>query len=1178
MSAVYANSSSAPSLIRPAILCALCFHLLAASTSKANIRSIPTNFLPDALIAKSEAEEHDARQDAAVLVPGETVRRKMAGGEIHSLLLRLAEGQFSRVVVAQQGLDVSVSIKTPGGQPLIKVDSPNGLRGPESVSVLARTSGDYVVEVRSDKSIPEGSYALRAEEPRSPSQSDLDRLAAERLFAEAQELRSRRTAEARKQAVEKYKESLALWVALGDAHGRAYTLCNVGRTYKELGNLGDALAHLKQALSVLQEAQDIAGQSWVLNEIGATYRDLDDPRLALEHYARALELRERAADLWGQAQVLNNIGLAYANMGYQQQAIEHYRRAIPLWQAAGDRNREAVTTNNVGLAYTDLGDLSFALDNLQRVLKFSREVNDRVLEARALNNIGRIYDTWADAQTALGHYDDAIALFRELKRPEDEALVLDNIGMVHAGLGDAERSLEFFNRALLIQQQPERPEPRGLGMTLTNIGYAHTIQGNHREALKYFDLALPQSRRAENRRFIAFALISKGLAHASLGETREALESYRQALDLQNEMQDRRGQAITLDGIGQVYAMTGAPAQALDSYKQALQRWTAIRDKQGQALSLYGIARVERDQRDLASARDHIEEAISIVEALRYKMTGHQLRQTYFAGKQDLYALAVDVRMRLYDLSHSEADMEAALSAHERARARNLLDLLAEARADINRGMSPEQAEKSRRLDREINTMAQSVLRLRNSQRAEDAAAVEVRLGKLITEYNDLQAKIRAAGGSYAELRRQRPLAPREIQQLLGEDTLLLEYALAEGRSYLWAVTRDEIKSYTLPSQAEIEQAARQFREAITAYEPPRKGESSLEYLARLKKAASQTRQRSLELSRIVLGPVSTQLGNRRLVIVADGALQYIPFEALPAPGATSRAQAAEEAVANAPLILGHEVVYQPSATTLALLRGMPRRQAAKTVAVLADPVFDSKDERVLTSARGANAPPAAEPVPTELGRALRDVGDLGEGDGDFRLQRLRYTASEADAITAAAAPGSWSKAVGFKASRATVLNTDLSQYKIVHFATHGLLNAKNPELSGIVLSMVNERGQPEDGFLRLRDIYNLNLPVDLVVLSACRTGIGKLVRGEGLIGLTRGFMYAGAPRVVASLWKVDDEATAELMKRFYRHMLKRKMPAAAALRQARIEMMSAREQWRAPYYWAGFVLQGDWK
>ncbi|HEV2764718.1 MAG TPA: CHAT domain-containing protein, partial [Pyrinomonadaceae bacterium] len=249
----------------------------------------------------------------------------------------------------------------------------------------------------------------------------------------------------------------------------------------------------------------------------------------------------------------------------------------------------------------------------------------------------------------------------------------------------------------------------------------------------------------------------------------------------------------------------------------------------------------------------------------------------------------------------------------------------------------------------------------------------------------------------------------------------------------------------------------------------------------------------------------------------------------------------------------------------------------SKTVAVLADPVFDGKDERVRASGAGPQAVPPPRQQSGKLSRALRDIGDVG--DDALTLPKLEYSLREANAITAVAPRGSWMKAVDFRASRATATSPALKQFRVVHFATHGLLNEKHPELSGIVLSMVNERGQPEDGFLSLRDIYQLDLPVELVVLSACRTGLGKQVQGEGLVGLTRGFMYAGAPRVVVSLWRVDDAATAELMGRFYRHLLgKNRPPAATALRRAKIEMMEAHADWRAPYFWAGLVLQGDWK
>jgi CHAT domain-containing protein len=212
---------------------------------------------------------------------------------------------------------------------------------------------------------------------------------------------------------------------------------------------------------------------------------------------------------------------------------------------------------------------------------------------------------------------------------------------------------------------------------------------------------------------------------------------------------------------------------------------------------------------------------------------------------------------------------------------------------------------------------------------------------------------------------------------------------------------------------------------------------------------------------------------------------------------------------------------------------------------------------------------------PKELSRALRDVGIGSDGAG---LERLDYTLKEADRIIASAPAGTGMEAVSFRANRALAMSPELGQYRVIHFATHAILDDKQPELSGIVLSLVNEQGQPQNGYLRLSDIYNLKLPVELVVLSACRTGIGQEVRGEGLIGLTRGFMYAGAARVLATLWKVRDDATAELMSHFYWHLLKERTPAASALRKAQLELMQMSDEWSKPFFWAGFVLQGDWK
>jgi CHAT domain-containing protein len=315
----------------------------------------------------------------------------------------------------------------------------------------------------------------------------------------------------------------------------------------------------------------------------------------------------------------------------------------------------------------------------------------------------------------------------------------------------------------------------------------------------------------------------------------------------------------------------------------------------------------------------------------------------------------------------------------------------------------------------------------------------------------------------------------------------------------------------------------------------------------------------------------------------------YIPFGALPEPGEGGTTNSAPgEDKPPAPLLVKHEIVSLPSASVLMELRKevAARQRAPKSVAVLADPVFDAQDSRVArvigkkqlasSEERGGGdfgAPILANSLAeSRLTRSATEVGFSGA-----LFPRLVFSRREADTILAATPAGQGREELDFQASRAAATSAELSQYRIVHFATHGLLDSAHPELSGLVLSMVDEQGREQNGFVDLQDIYNLNLPADLVVLSACETGLGKDVKGEGLVGLTRGFMYAGATRVVASLWKVDDVATSKLMGKFYEAMLSQGRRPAEALREAQIEMWK-QKRWSYPYYWAAFVLQGEWR
>jgi CHAT domain-containing protein len=303
------------------------------------------------------------------------------------------------------------------------------------------------------------------------------------------------------------------------------------------------------------------------------------------------------------------------------------------------------------------------------------------------------------------------------------------------------------------------------------------------------------------------------------------------------------------------------------------------------------------------------------------------------------------------------------------------------------------------------------------------------------------------------------------------------------------------------------------------------------------------------------------------LLIVSDGSLQYVPFAALPGPDRLDDSGL---------LVVRHEIVNLPSASVL----GELRREAARRphpkgkVAVVADPVFDETDSRVVPAVVST----ASHNVAGRSMDLLRSANDLGlSRNGKLYLNRLLYTRREAEAVLALVEPGERFSALDFDASRKMVMSGKLTEYRIVHFATHGLLNNKHPELSGLVFSLVDRKGRRQEGFLKLQNVYDLKLSAELVVLSACDTGLGEAIDGEGLIGLTRGFMYAGATRVLATLWGVSDIATASFMTEFYRAMQKEGMLPAAALRAAQLHML-AQPHWQSPFFWAAFQLQGEWR
>src|SRR5262249_39969437 len=419
---------------------------------------------------------------------------------------------------------------------------------------------------------------------------------------------------------------------------------------------------------------------------------------------------------------------------------------------------------------------------------------------------------------------------------------------------------------------------------------------------------------------------------------------------------------------------------------------------------------------------------------------------------------------------------EVAFEVLEGARARTLLELLGKAHVGISESADPALREKELKLRRSLN--AQTAYRLRVAEQPhtdQQLTVIDKQIEDLLLQYQEVQIQLRVEDPSYAALAEPQKLSVGDIQRLLDPNTLLLEYSLAEDGSYLWLVSNDSLQVFALPRRAEIETVARRVYNLVT-FRNSASGRAVVDETT----AQKQYEGAAKRLSQMLLGPVARLLKGKRLVIVADGALQFIPFAALPTPGGSA-----------APLIVDNEVVNLPSASVLAELRRQEagRAKASKTVAIFADPVFDAADERL---GRGAveQARPTSAFVKADLRKSTQDVG-LTRGGRPY-LSRLLYTRNEAEAVMAVAPPGKAMLALDFEANRRTATSAALAKYRVIHFATHGILNNQHPELSGLVLSLVDKNGKPQDGFLNLQDIYNLKLPVELVVLSGCQTGLGE--------------------------------------------------------------------------------------
>ena len=881
---------------------------------------------------------------------------------------------------------------------------------------------------------------------------------------------------------------------------------------RRLEKAGRALKSLESALALYERAGDERGRADTIFAMALVNgEELGRKSTAIALYENALALFMQLGDPAGQAAAFRYLGDETRDLDSVSEerpvvvarAEGYFSRAVELDRRLGDNLGEAATLTFRCRLYNDNGRFQEGLEDCRAALRLGANL-ESTIAYRTYMNLASLASNSGDNETAQINNRIALerlALVRDYVSPAREAFIKTNVGWLYLAAGDRTSATNFLRDALRINETLGRT-----GQTAKTLVALATIALEERklvDALQYAQRAVDIYRRDDPGKIQA-ALNALGNVRAALGDRGPARQLFSEAIAINQRNGDRYAEADSLYNLAKLEAADGKPEVAVEKVRLAVNR----------------------------------------SEIIRAKLYGQRQRTSYLSILRKFYELESDLLSRLYASTRDTSLLEQAWQANEKLRARALLENLIEGGLDPNT-VAPEGFYK-----RELSILESiAAAELMRNMAADDAVASRNAGNELIRSiatYDELREQIRRTNPRFSALNDPPEMSADAARAMLDGETAVLEFVLGEPRSGVWVFRREGFHFVALAARSQIEVAARDYYKALTTPGA----------------TAKTVGDRSAALSRLILAPVADELrGRKRIVVMADGILQTIPFAAL---------SLSADGVAR-PLTADFEIAAAPSFATIASIRENRDRRPAdrdKTLAVFADPVFQRDDER-LVRPRTISSDRADLSVHATVDAARREVGLS-------RLGRLPFSAFEASKISSFASGRSF-VATGVRASRESFLNGEFGSYRILHFATHGFINEEHPELSGIVLSLYDDDRRAQNGFLRAIDIYSMKLNNELVVLSACQTALGRDVTGEGIVGLSRAFLYAGSKSVVSSLWKIDDAASAEFMSRFYSAMLVDGKRPAVALQTAQ-NGMRAIPRYNDPRFWAGFTLNGDWR
>ena len=927
-------------------------------------------------------------------------------------------------------------------------------------------------------------------------------------------------------ALENFQKAVDVARSAGSKLEEGQHLNMMGNYYWGRGNFSKALESYLRAVDAIQET-DVKTQ-WIsyLYNSGLMHCYLSKPLRGRELYRRALEVATKIGHKQEEAKVLRSIGFTHAQASEYSQALKFYQEALEIARDIPDPPRQAQCLMDMADVNWKMGNYSQAIEKYVQSLNLSRESGNRSNEFWTLVGMGNVFFKTGNFSRSLRHYLQALEVNKQLKLRHQDAVLLNNIANIYANTGDHSRALDFYHQALEIHK--ETGSKNGEGIAVNNIARIFSEQRNYSRALESYQQALQIARETGDKRFQANRLKNLADTHYQMGDYTEARKYYDEALNMAINLGTKEIEAKVYCGLGYLLEKLEDYAGAEEFFQKAISVGQGIGYSQRSWMAFVGLASVREKQGKPLEALKLYKESLAAIEGLRSQIQLEEHRAGFLSDKIEVYISLVDLLYELYQKEPTGGFGKESYHIAERAKARALLDSLQEGKAYLSGQLSMELREEENELLRKISAIQTELVKPQISESKRDHYLEE--LEKLEGEYLNLIQRIRSSHPEYAHIVYPEPYKLEVIQQRLSDsETAILEYLAGEGEAFLFYVTKNDFSIHRLAPSKDLE-------DRVNDYVSLLKGGATDEFMA-----FSAGKRLFQEL----IGPVKDKIEEiKRLIIIPDGNLNFLPFETLIGSGNNSQPRY---------LISDFRISYAPSATAwISLMDRKSPTTEQKDLLAFADPDYDFA---------------SVSSEKTEADNILREFY-LEKG---FDFFPLKYSAEEVSRIARLINKKARDVYTGKNAKEEIIKSLPLKNYEIIHFATHGFIDEKVPLRSSLLLALDEDPG--EDGFFQVREIYNTTLNANMVVLSACQTGKGKLERGEGIMGLARAFLYAGAESVVASLWSINDKATSVFMQGFYKGLSQGKSKEEA-LQDAKLDMIESK--YKHPYYWAPFVLNGN--